>query len=192
MGPFRPWVCLGLVLTLVLAAQAAPFVVFPKAGQFVSPDGRYVVRNAERDAPLTDYVGTFHALYLEELASGRTRKLCDYVGVAAVAWSQNNFIIVTQYLNKTTSRAVVFAADDSRDPLVLDKSGLTHLVPLEQRSQLRENDHVFVEASRLDGDMLTLTVWGYGKHDPSGFRRKCGYSLLEGTISCEEVVRAAR
>jgi len=192
MGSFRPWVNPGLILIFTLAARAAPFVVFPKAGQLVSPDGRYVVRNAERDAPLTEYVGTFHALYLEEQASGRTRKLCDYVGVAAVAWSQNNLIIVTQYLNKTTSRAMVFAADDSRDPLVLDKVGLTRLVPVEQRPQLRENDHVFVEASRLEGERLTLTVWGYGKHDPSGFRRQCEYGLVDGTMSCREMVRAVR
>jgi hypothetical protein len=192
MGSLRPWVSLGLILILAVASQAAPFVVFPKAGQLFSPDGRYVVRNTERDAPLTEYVGTFHALYLEVKSSGRTRKLCDYVGVAAVAWSQNNFIIVTQYLNKTTSRAVVFAADDSRDPLVLDKSGLTHLVPVEQRPQLRENDHVFVEASRLEGEKLTLTVWGYGKHDPNGFRRQCEYGLVDGAISCREMVGAAR
>jgi hypothetical protein len=192
MGFFRPWICLGLIFILTLAAQAAPFVVFPKASQLASPDGRYVVRNAERDAPLTEYSGAFHALYLEELSTGRTRKLCDYVGMAAVAWSQSNFIIVTQYLNKTTSRAVVFAADDSRDPLVLDKNGLTHLVPVEQRPQLRENDHVFVEASRLEGERLTLRVWGYGKHDPKGFQRQCEYGMMEGTISCRETVAALR
>ena len=182
------WLCLGPILIFTALALAAPFVVFPKAGQLASPDGRFLVRNSDRDAPLPDYVGTFHSLYLEETASGRSRKLCDYVGVAAVAWAPNNVIIVTQYVTKQTSRAVVFTADDSRDPIVLDKPTLTTMVETSLRPHLRENDHVFVEASHLEGDTLTLTVWGYGKQDIKGFRWHCEYNLPEGPIACRETM----
>ena len=165
--------------------SAAPFVVFPKAGQLPSPDGRFILRNADRKAPLSEYVGTFHSLILEEMGSGRSRELCDYVGVAAVAWAKNDFIIVTQYVSKRTSRALVFVADNSRDPVVIDKASLTVLVPINLRPQLRENDRVFVEGSQVEGKTLTLRVWGYGQHDPNGFRWRCEYNLLENTISCE-------
>jgi hypothetical protein len=178
--------CIAVILAFEVVAQAAPFVVFPKAGQLPSPDGRFVVRNIDREAPLSEYVGAFHSLFLEETASGLSRKLCDYVGVAAVAWAKNDSIIVTQYVSKQTSRALVFAASDSRDPVVIDKSSLTRLVPAYLRPPLRENDHVFVEASRVEGETLTLRVWGYGKHDAEGFRWICEYSLLQGRIFCAE------
>ena len=174
------------VVAFGIAAHAAPFVVFPKAGRLPSPDGRFAVRNSEREAPLTEFSGAFHSLFLEETASGRTRKLCDYVGVAAVGWAQNDSIIVTQYLSKRTSRALIFAADASREPVVIDQPLLVNLVPVSLRPQLRENDHVFVEASGVEGEMLTLRVWGYGKHDANGFRWRCVYRLVEGGITCDE------
>ncbi len=181
---FRSVVLVLAVAALGITAKAAPFVVFPKAGHLSSPDGRFVIRNSEREAPLAEFAGTFHALFVEETASGRVRKLCDYVGVAAVAWAQNDSIIVTQYLSRRTSRAMIFAADDSRHPLVIDQPALINLVPVDLRPQLRDNDHVFVEASQVEGEILTLRVWGYGKHDANGFRWRCQYSLSDGGISC--------
>jgi hypothetical protein len=181
--------CVTALFAFNIAAHAAPFVVFPKAGQLPSPDGRFVVRNTDRDAPLSEFVGTFHSLFLEETSSGRYRKLCDYVGVAAVAWAKNDFIVVTQYLSKRTSRALVFVADSAGDPIVIDKPMLTHMVPIDLRPQLRENDHVFVEASQVEAEMLTLRVWGYGKHDLKGFSWRCQYNLAQGSVACEQMNR---
>ena len=176
------------VVVVILAVQtlAAPFVLFPKAGELVSPDGRFVVRNAERQASTSEFDGTFHALWLMEVATGRSRKLCDYVGVAAVAWSSNDLLVVTQYLSKRTSRALVLSATGSQDPVILDKPTLVRLVPPELRDVLREDDHVFVEASRLEESTLHLRVWGYGPRDVNGFRWHCKYALMEGAISCAE------
>ncbi|MGD0163875.1 MAG: hypothetical protein ABSB39_15510 [Candidatus Sulfotelmatobacter sp.] len=189
MHACRALLYVGAVFVFEIVAQASPFVVFPKAGQLPSPDGRFVVRNTDRKAPLSEYVGTFHSLVLEDTASGLSRELCDYVGVAAVAWAQNDVVIVTQYVSQHTSRALVFVADNSRDPVVIDKPLLTNLVPVNLRAQLRENDHVFVEASQIEGEMLTLRVWGYGKHDANGFSWRCEYNLLGGKIACEETHR---
>jgi len=100
--------------------------------------------------------------------------------------AKDDFLIVTEYVNERTSRALIFAADDSRDTVVIDQPLLTHLVPVNLRPQLRENDHVFVEASQAQGDTLTLRVWGYGKHHVHGFRWRCDYNLLTGAISCQQ------
>jgi hypothetical protein len=186
MRSCRSLLCVAAVIAFGALTHAAPFVVFPKAGQLPSQDGRFVVRNADREAPLSEYVGTFHSLYLGDTVSGASRKLCDYVGVAAVAWTKNDFIIVTQYVSKYASRALIFNAADARDPVVIDKQLLTNLVPVSLRPQLRENNHVFVEASQVDGETLKLHVWGYGKHDAHGFRWLCEYNLIEGGISCEK------
>ena len=185
LRPWRMLVVAVFVAVLCAEALASPFVVFPKAGELVSPDGRFVVRNAEREGSASDFVGTFHSLWLIELATGRSRKLCDYLGVAAVAWSRNDFLVVTQYARRT-SRALIFSAVGPQEPFTLDEPTLIRLVPAELRPALRENDHVFVEASRLEEDTLHLSVWGYGRHDATGFRWRCAYDLREGVISCTE------
>ena len=169
-----------------LTTLASQFVVFPKASELVSPDGRFAVRSVNASGAASDIVGTFHALWLYELATGRSRKLCDYLGVASAAWSSNDFLVITQYVGKKTSRALVFSVAVAQDPVMLDKATLIQLVPAELRPALRENDHVFVEGSRVEQDILHLTVWGYGQRDANGFRYRCEYSLREGNISCLE------
>jgi hypothetical protein len=186
MRVHRTLLCVAAVIACNIGAPAAPFVVFPKAGQLASQDGQFAVRNTDPVTYPSEFVGTIHSLFLEETASGRTRKLCDYVGVAAVTWTKNDLLIMTEYLSHRTSRAVIFAADNSRDTVVIDQPLLTNLVPINLRPQLRENDHVFVEAVQVEGESLILRVWGYGKHDANGFRWLCEYSLLEGSISCAE------
>jgi hypothetical protein len=182
---WRPCV-IAVVALLAAQALAAPFVVFPKAGELVSPDSRYIVRNSDRQGAPADFVGTFHSLWLVESATGRSRKLCDYVGLAAVAWFGNDFLLVTQYLSQKTSRALVFVPTNGLAPVVVDKPTLTSLLPLELRDTLRENDHVFIEASGLEGRTLYLRVWGYGQHDAGGFRWRCQYAREEGTVSCSD------
>jgi len=179
-----------LAVTLLLAvlgrqAFAAPFVLFPKAGRLVSPNGQFEVRDADRPGAATDFVGAFHSLWLIDVSTGRSRKLCDYLGVAAVAWSGNEFLVVTQYVGKKTSRALVFSTTGPVEPVMLDESTLVQLVPVELRPTLRENDHVFLEAVGLESETFRFRVWGYGQHDRNGFRWNCQYSLGGGGVACE-------
>ncbi len=185
--------CTGLTLLLfVLASPAfgAPFVVFPKAGQLISPDGRWVVRNVDPATASSDFTGTFHSLWLLELPTGGSRKLCDYLGIAAVAWSGNDTLIVTQYFGRKSSRVVVFSVNDTDTSDVLDLPTLIRLVPLEQRAPLRENDHIFIEGSRAEARTLYLKVWGYAKQASSGFRWRCEYSLRDEKIACADEMTA--
>lgn len=180
-------IALAATILATNVALASSFVVFPKASELISPDGRFAVRNVDAASSPTDFVGTFHSLWLYELATGRSRKLCDYMGVAAAAWSSNDSIIVTQYVGKRTSRALVFSAVSQQDPVMLDSATLIRLLPVELRPALRENDHIFVEGSGVEQDTLQLSVWGYGPHDPNGFRYRCEYSLPEGSLSCAQI-----
>jgi len=180
------WVVALASFLIACPAVAAPFVLFPKAGQLVSPDGRWVVRNVEAETASTDFSGTFHSLWLSELPSGRSRKLCDYLGLAAVAWSGNDTLIVTQYVGKKSSRVAVFSVTDPDNTIMLDVPTLTRLVPAEQRARLRENDHTFIEGSRAEPQTLYLRVWGYGKQAANDFRWRCQYSLRDGKIACAD------
>ena len=190
MRSWRILLAVPVLVTLLSEVSAetfaSQFVVFPKASELVSPDGRFAVRSVDSEGSVSDFVGTFHSLWLIELSTGRSRKLCDYLGVASAAWSSNDLLVVTQYVGKRTSRALVFSAITQEEPVMLDKITLTRLVPAELRPALRENDHVFVEGSRVDQDTLHLTVWGYGQHDANGFRWRCEYALRERSISCTE------
>lgn len=186
----RLWRIVFILLCVVLlfsepAAAAGPFILFPQAEQILSPNGLYAVRNVE---PVTssEFVGTFHALWLFESTTGRSRKLCDYFGVSAVAWAGNDFLLVTQYLGKKTSRAFIFPVDPSKDAFMIDVPTLIRMLPIEQRPTLRLNDHVFVEASQFDGNAFRLRVWGYGPHDTKGFHWNCTYAVREGSVSCAE------
>lgn len=181
-----PLAVLLLLLTVSVPCNAGPFVVFPTANELASPDGRYVVRSAGREAPASDFIGIFHSLWLVEIATGRSRKLCDYLGVAAVAWSNDNFVLVTEYGGKKTSRALVFSATDAEYSVALGKANLIRVVPQELRAALDGNDHVFVEASRVENEILYLRVWGYGQHDVNGFRWQCEYAMRDGGFSCRE------
>ena len=185
----RPSTVLGvlwLVVELTRLGLAEPFVLFPKAGELRSPDGRYVVRNAERTAPTTEFVGVARSLWLTDGATHRSRKLCDYLGVAAVAWSGNEYIVMTEYVGKKTSRARVFPVDESGEAFVLDKPSLLRVLPAESRDTLEKSDHVFVEASRVEDGTLSLHVWGYGTHDRNRFRWVCAYELRPGRVTCSE------
>ena len=99
-----------------------------------------------------------------------------------MAWSEKDFLVVTQYLSKKTSRALVFAAS-SKESVLLDTSTLVQMVSVELRPSLRENDHVFVEASRVEQETFHFRVWGYGKHNRDGFRLNCQYLLSDGSVS---------
>jgi len=174
-----------LLASVAVQVYAVPFTLFPKAGHLASPDGRFEVRDVDLREPGSEFAGIFHSLWLAETATGRSRKLCDYVGVAAVAWSEKDSLIVTQYLSKKTSRALIFATTSTREPIVLDVPTLIQMVPVELRPALRENDHAFVEASRVEGEIFHFQVWGYGQHDRNGFHWNCEYNLGAANLNCE-------
>lgn len=177
----------GLLATLVPQNVASgPFVLFPKAEHLRSPDGRFVVSTAQRQASASEFAGTFDSLWLTEVASGRMRKLCDYFGVAAVAWSGNDFLLVTQYVGKRASRVLVISIARPDDSVMLDSATLGPMVPPPLQTTLRQNNHVFVEAGTLESGTLHLTVWGYGPNNPKGFRWRCEYTLSEGALSCAD------
>jgi hypothetical protein len=182
---------LVLFVSVAVRVYAAPFAMFPKAGRLVSPDGRFEVRDVDQRPPGSEFAGIFHSLWLVENATGNSHKLCDYFGVAAVAWSENDFLVVTQYLNKKTSRALLFAASTAQELVLLDAPTLIQAVPVELRPSLRDNDHLFVEASRVEKEIFYFRVWGHGKQDPGGFHWDCQYSLSGGRVSCEAKIGSA-
>lgn len=178
--------CLLVVLFAMTCplASAEQFTVFPGQKEARSPDGRFVIRSIPHSAGTAEFSGVFHTLVIEEVATGNVRKLYDYVGRVAVAWSGSNFIIMTDYVNKKTSRALVFPIDPDRDVLVLDKVRVASLMPDTQAVHLQQNDHVFVEVSSVEDTALLLRVWGYGRRDSAGFRFVCRYDLAGGTAVC--------
>jgi len=175
-----------LVALLLTSSFAGPVALFPRTNELASPDGRLIVRNVTPDAPAAEFVGSFHSLWLTEPSTGLSRKLCDYVGIAAVAWSGDDFLVITEYLGKRTSRVLLFDVSQAEHSAVLDLPTLIRLIPVQFRDGLRQNDHVFIEASEIVTENLKLRVWGYGQHDPNGFSWRCEYTLGHDAVSCHE------
>ena len=181
----RTLIVVSAALILSATAFCSQFVVFPKANGLPSPDGRYEVRSENAHHASTEFTGMFNSLWLVEVATGQSRKLYDYIGVAAVAWSGNDFIAVTEYVGKRTSRIVVFPLAHLDEPVLLNETELVRLVPADLRQTLRDNNHVFVEASRIEAGKLYFRVWGYGARNTNGFGWQCEYTLEDAKTACK-------
>lgn len=171
----------ALLLFVAVQALAGPLVVFPKAGQLESPGRHFLLFDRESDA---EFGGTFHALWVKVTATGESRKIYDYIGAAAVAWEDDDHLIITEYLSKRTSRALLLSVAHPTDSIIIDVPMLMRSLPSESRETLRENDHVFIEAVRVEAGIFHLRVWGYGRRDPRGFRWGCEYALSEERLAC--------
>jgi len=171
-----------VILFLANQALAAPFVVFPKVHELESPARGFVVFEQESLGEFR----AFHTLWLKVIATGESRKFYDYIGTAAVAWEDDDHVVITEYLSRRTSRALLLSVSHPRDSIMIDVPMLIRSLPSEWRDALRQNDHVFVEALRADSHAFHFRVWGYGKRDPQGFRWHCEYGLTEARLSCSE------
>lgn len=181
----RCWFGVALLFGLVATSvTGGPFKTFPDQQELLSPDGRYVVRSEDPPRLPSEITGTFHTLYVEERATGRRRKLYDYVRRAAVAWASPEEILVTDYVANRTARILVFSLGDPEPIAVIDRGQLARQLPSTFSERLRKNDHVYLEVSRLEGRIVVLRVWGYGALDPGGFGLDCRYSLDDNRGTC--------
>jgi len=171
------------ILSLASQALAAPFVVFPKVRELESPGRALVLFEQESEAASR---GAFHTLWLKVAATGESRKFYDYIGAAAVAWQDDDRLLITEYLSRRTSRALLLSVSHPTESIMIDVPAVIRGVPPELRDTLRQNDHVFVEALRVEAGTFHLRVWGYGQHDPQSFRWHCEYGLTEARFSCSE------
>jgi hypothetical protein len=176
-------VALAAIL-LCSPSLAAKTLLFPNTAELSSPDGRWAIRNEDPKTPASDFGGTFHSLWVIEKASGRSHKLCDYLGVAAVSWSDNDVVVITEYVAKKSSRTLITSVSGAKDAVLLDRPTLLHLVPAESREALRTNDHVFIEGQQVEKGTLHFKVWGYTAKQTRGFHWDCQYLLVEGGVSC--------
>jgi hypothetical protein len=181
--------CLVLILIpSVLLGLGGKFATFPDAAdELPSPNGQLLVRSVSYGAAPGSFSGKFHALVLEERKTGRSRKLYDYLGRVMVSWAADNVLVMNEYYTAKGSRVVVFFTDETIPPVVIDRNRLIYLLDPITSRHLIGNDHVYIAASKLEGDTLALRLWGYGAQDAKGFGLSCDYSLQRNTASCREI-----
>ncbi|HUM04138.1 MAG TPA: hypothetical protein VLT90_01680 [Terriglobales bacterium] len=174
-----------LYLCALAPAFAETFATFPDQKELPSPDNRYVIRSLDAGHAPSDFTGMFHSLIVEDRATGNVRRLCDYLHKISVAWSGGG-IIATDYVSRRGSRALVFPVASENEAYIVDRMDLAGRVPWDIGASLRENDHVFVEAVRMEDRTLVLRAWGYGVHNPRGFHMACELKLDQGAASCRD------
>ena len=155
----RPSVLLVVLLTASLL-KAQQFTIFPDRKELRSPDGRFVIRSIDHVAGPSEFSGVFRTLVVENAATGSSRGLYNYVGRVAVAWSGNDFVIATDYVSKRTARALVFPMDPPNESIIIDKPYLAQQIPGDLRAHLDANEHVYVEASRIEAGVANAPSVG--------------------------------
>jgi hypothetical protein len=188
MGIRAAVVCLVLILIpSALLGLEGKFTIFPGASnELPSPNSQFLVRSVSYGAAPGDFSGKFHALVLEEQRTGKSHKLYDYLGKVAVSWVADNVIVVNEYYTARGARVLVFVTDETIPPVVIDRTRLVKLLDPISSRHLIGNDHVYIEAFKLEGDTLALRLWGYGTQDAKGFDLSCDYNLDSYTASCRE------
>lgn len=163
------------------------FATFPGAAtELPSRDGQFLVRSISYGTAPGSISGKFHALVLEERRTGKSHKLCDYLGKIMVFWTADNVLVVNDYYTDMGARVLLFVTDETIPPVAIDKNLLLRLLDPITGRHLLGNNHVFIAASKLEGDTLALRLWGYGAQDANGFGFSCEYSLAHNTASCAQ------
>jgi hypothetical protein len=130
------------VAGFTVSSSAGPFVLFPKAVELRSPDGRFVVRNVEREGPATEFVGVCQSLWLVEVAANLPANSVTIwawrrlPGRTTISWS------LQSTLPRATSRALVFPVSGTCEVVVFDKPTLLCVLPAETRGTMEERPRV--------------------------------------------------
>ena len=103
----RAWLVVVLTCSAVFAEQ---FAVFPDRKELRSPDGKFVIRSVDYAPRPHEFSGPFRSLILQNTTDGSARELYHYVGRVGVAWSGNNFLIVTDYVKRRQPAHSCFAS----------------------------------------------------------------------------------
>jgi hypothetical protein len=181
-------------LVVLLAAQpvwAQQFAVFPDRKELRSPGGRFVIRSvehcrkalrAQRRVPIVDPGGYDNG---------------DLARPLSLPWPCGrrpgaNFIIVTDYASKRTSRALIFRIDQPNEYTIIDKPHLTAQLPAQFRPHFDGNDHVYLEGVEDRRRYSDTPGVGVPNSRQAGFRSPCGYHLNERRASCGEPSFGAR
>ena len=96
---------------------------FPgRCEELPSRDGQFLVRSISYGTAPGSISGKFHALVLEERRTGKSHKLCDYLGKIMVFWTADNVLVVNDYYTDMGARVLLFVTDETIPPVAIDKT----------------------------------------------------------------------
>ena len=163
----------------MMTGAHAQKVSFPGAkSETKSPDGRYIVRNAddEKQEPA-------HKLTLIDATSGSAIKSYSYGRHVDVLWSPtSDAFVVNDYEGSDMSRPVLFTAPWTADQPIDLREKLTDFLRRRGEAKRVEGDHhVYFSAKRwLGGSEILCRVNGYGDVDRKGFTKQYVYKIGAG------------
>jgi len=162
----------------MLGAANGQKVSFPGSrSETKSPDGRYIVRNAddEKQEPA-------HTLTLIDAKSGSAIRSYSYGRHVDVLWSPNSSaFVVNDYEGSDASHPVLFTAPWANQPIDLREKLIGFLRSGRGAKSVQDNHHVYFSAQRwLSGGEIVCQVAGYGEVDPKGFSAQYVYKIGVG------------
>jgi hypothetical protein len=162
---------------MIAGANAQKFS-FPGAkSETKSPNGRYVVRNA--DDPKQE---SAHTLTLVDAKSGSAIKSYSYGRHVDVLWApSSDAFVVNDYEGSDEARPVLFSVPWVDQPVDLREKLIDFLRSRGEAKSVEGDHHVYFSAKRwLSSNEILCQVTGYGDVDPKGFTRHYIYKIGEG------------
>ena len=149
---------------------------FPGVTEISSPDGKYVVRNQDREDG-----HPYHTLFLVDTIQETERILLQYVRNVEVLWAPDSkSLFINDYQGSDESTCYVL--DDRATELIDVRQRLSKENSL--KTHLARNHHVYVSCeSWVTGKILSISASGYGDYDQTGFDIRVEYDLDGDVVS---------
>jgi len=153
----------------LLAAATASFSQtsrrFPgKKSEITSPDGRWVLQDVDRDQEPN------HSIFLKSIATGKTRKVCDYGRGASIVWSPDSRrFAINDYAGSDFTETSILSVDETVPKIDVQDEILRYDRSLRERVTLVGWGHDYFGVVRwLDAQKTVVHHWGHNDEPPLG------------------------
>lgn len=178
---------LSIILTFVYwsaaMAQETQLIKLPgEVSAIPSPDGKYVLINVDSENEKQSLsLGGNHALYLQNLKTGKQKKIYSYDRYIEILWSpKGSKLLINDHGGSDYSFPIIFLINDNKQPIDVGKQ-IKENMAMASNQSISGNHHVYIVGTKwLDENRVKIKIYGYGDVDPRGFTLWYEYSIQNG------------
>jgi hypothetical protein len=167
-----------LFVTQTLSAQTSAKFPGPKS-ELTSPDRHYVIHNVDRVR------GTQHMIFLENEATGLSRRIYEYGRGVGVVWSPDSLhVAINDYAGSNFTETHIFPVNESDPKLDVEDAIVRFDKRMQQRVKLVGWGHDYFGVVRwLDAERVVVRHWGHNDEPPLGAFCDCYIVTLQGSVT---------
>lgn len=167
---------LAIITCCCLTVAAKDTIHFPGVEEVSSPDGKYIVKNQDRENERPN-----HVLFWVDTTRATEQLLLEYDRNVEVLWAPDSTrIIINDHQGSDESTCYIFnvRSEDRTDikKRLLEEHRLTR--------HITENHHVYISCEDwVTEEIVSISASGYGNLDPAGFDIRVDYDLDSDVVS---------